>query len=155
MREVITFKIGQKMGRLTIIDGPVTINKKKQWVCECDCGRQTIVVGTHLKGGHTKSCGCLRKEISSKNGKISQTPLETHIKLGQRFNRLTVISLHKEYLGNEKQPSLAYKCECDCGKVKLVRKAHLRSGVVKSCGCLRRENAFNLSKMPRKMRKNK
>lgn len=32
-----------------------------KWLCECDCGRYGAFLGTLLKGGHTKSCGCLRK----------------------------------------------------------------------------------------------
>ena len=30
------------------------------WVCECIyCGRQSVVSGTNLKSGHTKSCTCI------------------------------------------------------------------------------------------------
>lgn len=32
------------------------------WKCQCDCGNITYVAGSKLKGGHTKSCGCLQKE---------------------------------------------------------------------------------------------
>lgn len=31
------------------------------WLCQCDCGTICSVAGTHLKTGHTKSCGCYRK----------------------------------------------------------------------------------------------
>ena len=31
-----------------------------QWNCKCDCGNLTVVDGTSLKNGHTKSCGCLQ-----------------------------------------------------------------------------------------------
>jgi len=54
---------GQKFGRLTVLheDGK---NKQKQilWNCLCDCGKFTVVPTCSLKSGHTKSCGCLRKE---------------------------------------------------------------------------------------------
>lgn len=40
----------------------------KQWLCECDCGNQIVVTTTHLKSGHTKSCGCYAKEVSVRNG---------------------------------------------------------------------------------------
>ena len=36
------------------------------WLCKCDCGNETIVQGGHLQTGHTRSCGCLRKEIMNK-----------------------------------------------------------------------------------------
>ena len=46
-------------------------NKSVQWLCECNCNDKTIVtvLGTNLKAGTTKSCGCLNKEIVSNNSK--------------------------------------------------------------------------------------
>jgi len=29
-----------------------------RWQCRCDCGRETTVKTSHLKSGHTRSCGC-------------------------------------------------------------------------------------------------
>jgi hypothetical protein len=52
---------------------------------------------------------------------------------GQKFGRLTVISYYKE---NNKT---IWKCICDCGNMKNVSGGNLKSGDVKSCGCLRRE----------------
>ena len=36
-----------------------------QWWCECDCGNSDLilVLGTHLRNGHTQSCGCIHKQI--------------------------------------------------------------------------------------------
>lgn len=36
------------------------------WCCICRCGKQTIATRGSLRSGHTKSCGCLQKEISKK-----------------------------------------------------------------------------------------
>lgn len=33
-----------------------------QWKCICDCGKETIVTGTNLRTGNTKSCGCIQYE---------------------------------------------------------------------------------------------
>ena len=30
------------------------------WECQCDCGRKAYPRGSELRGGHTKSCGCVR-----------------------------------------------------------------------------------------------
>lgn len=54
---------------------------------------------------------------------------------GQRFGRLTVL----ERCGTSKDGQKVYLCVCDCGKRKEVKSGNLRSGNVKSCGCLASE----------------
>lgn len=39
------------------------------WECECDCGKITVTSTRQLKGGFTRSCGCIRKFNGSKNWK--------------------------------------------------------------------------------------
>jgi hypothetical protein len=42
---------------------------KLQWKCLCVCGNESIVTGTPLTQGKTRSCGCLhRKRITTRNG---------------------------------------------------------------------------------------
>lgn len=53
---------GQKFNRLTAIK----YLGSSKWLCKCDCGNETIVHTQKLKSGHTKSCGCLQKEIAGK-----------------------------------------------------------------------------------------
>lgn len=53
---------GQKFGRLVAVK-PVGKEKGHYvWECKCDCGEICVVPVHHLSNGHTKSCGCLRKE---------------------------------------------------------------------------------------------
>lgn len=40
-----------------------------KWYCQCDCGNTTIVRGTSLTRGITKSCGCLIKESVAKSNR--------------------------------------------------------------------------------------
>lgn len=56
---------GKKYNRLTAIR-PNGKNKHGniKWLCLCDCGNYTTVLGTHLRNGTTKSCGCLLKEYN-------------------------------------------------------------------------------------------
>jgi hypothetical protein len=58
--------IGQKFHRLTIISQapPTSGNRGKRWVCQCECGNQTIVRNDSLKNGRSKSCGCYSSEKS-------------------------------------------------------------------------------------------
>lgn len=51
---------------------------------------------------------------------------------GQRFERLAVIARAPNVSGRT-----LWACRCDCGTLKTVQAAHLRSGAAKSCGCLR------------------
>ena len=34
------------------------------WLCRCNCGNERIVAGSSLRSGHTKSCGCLAREVA-------------------------------------------------------------------------------------------
>lgn len=58
---------GQKFGRL-FVEGrnyPLNGKGKTWWKASCDCGRSTIVDGSNLKFGITRSCGCLARELTS------------------------------------------------------------------------------------------
>lgn len=65
---------GKKYCRLTVIDKEKK-NKRNGdavWMCRCDCGNYTAVDAYLLRSGQTKSCGCLRKEISRENALTNQ-----------------------------------------------------------------------------------
>jgi very-short-patch-repair endonuclease len=88
------------------------------FACKCDCGEYTVVKASHIKDGHTKSCGCL-----------------DHPNLaGKKFGKLTVIER-----SNEKGTGAIWECQCDCGKITYVRTQDLMSGHSKSCGCQQTE----------------
>lgn len=53
---------GQTFGRLTVITWVPTHSRRRHWLCQCTCGRRTIVAVERLRYGNTKSCGCLRSE---------------------------------------------------------------------------------------------
>src|SRR5208282_2915429 len=55
---------------------------------------------------------------------------------GQRFGRLLVLELGKE---RGRTGASYWLCQCDCGKETFVRGSDLKSGVTKSCGCLKKE----------------
>lgn len=62
---------GQRFGRLTVVGIAERLNGQRvKWICRCDCGNNAIVSGTHLKSGHTISCGCYKIEKTKEvNGK--------------------------------------------------------------------------------------
>lgn len=71
---------GQKYGRLTVLErAENTKSGRTQWLCKCDCGKQTVVKADNLRNGHTSSCGCYSRETA----KIRNT---THNKTGTRLH---------------------------------------------------------------------
>jgi hypothetical protein len=58
---------GQRFGRLVVLSFAGR-NKSGQlfWNCKCDCGVMKIIRGSYLRTEHTRSCGCLHREIASK-----------------------------------------------------------------------------------------
>lgn len=68
---------GQTFGKLTVIERAGSDKHGNAlWKCQCDCSEKNIitVVSYDLINGHTKSCGCLKIERSTKHGQ-SQTRL--------------------------------------------------------------------------------
>ena len=65
--------IGKKFNRFTIIKRDINHNGLKHFICQCDCDEIKSVRLSSLINGHSKSCGCLKSEINSKNGKLRMT----------------------------------------------------------------------------------
>ena len=61
--------IGQRFGRLVVIEEVERKGTNAQWLCKCDCGNEVKAITARLKNGHVKSCGCLSREITSKTKK--------------------------------------------------------------------------------------
>src|ERR1043166_6240319 len=53
---------GQRFGMLLVTAKASGTTKCRNalWLCQCDCGRSTVVRGTFLRYGSVKSCGCTR-----------------------------------------------------------------------------------------------
>ena len=57
-----SIKPGDKYNKLTAL----TYKKGSKWLCQCDCGEIVEVNTESIINGNTKSCGCLKSEVSSK-----------------------------------------------------------------------------------------
>jgi len=55
-------ELGNRYGRLTVIDVASDKNGHATWKCLCDCGKVTEVTQSNLRRGNSKSCGCLGRE---------------------------------------------------------------------------------------------
>jgi hypothetical protein len=90
-----------------------------------------------IGGEMTTRCrwgNALREKLADRDrqpdsNRIAPTPL-----VGLTFGRLHIASVGHRHHG--KRASLVV---CSCGTRKLVRLEHLRSGAIKSCGCLKAE----------------
>lgn len=99
-----------------------------EWLCRCHCGEIFITRGSSLKNGHTKSCGCRKKQLRIKN------------MMGQTFGKLRVISRGEDEISSTgKTRYIRWLCRCECGRESLVRGTALRHGTTVSCGCSRFE----------------
>ena len=71
-RKKIDLSAGQHFGRLIVIcEDESAKNGEAKWKCQCDCGNITSVLGSNLRNGNTKSCGCFRKECMETHGLTS------------------------------------------------------------------------------------
>ena len=117
---------GNAYGHLTVLkraDNIITPNGRSHvaWLCKCDCGNETIVRGSNLRKGYTKSCGCHQHD-----GRLIN-------EIGHKYGRLTVI----ERIGSNQDKKALWKCKCDCGNEIITTGKNLRNGLVRSCGCLK------------------
>lgn len=100
---------------------------KAAWWAQCDCGSPEVsVAGRSLTAGLTKSCGCLRRELTSQRCLIDLT--------GHQFGRLMVVRRD-----GSKQRKATWRVQCDCGSPEFsVVGSSLVRGLTESCGCLHR-----------------
>lgn len=63
----LTAEVGQKFGRLTVLDPEhrvrMSTRTRRAMLCRCDCGATKAVAPGDLLSGHTTSCGCRRAEV--------------------------------------------------------------------------------------------
>lgn len=112
---------GQRFGRWWVLSrADTTKNGDVRWLCRCDCGVERPVIGSQLKEGTSRSCGCLWKENL----------------VGRVYGGLSVESFHHV---NER--GRYWLCRCICGNTTIVQTGNLMNGSIRSCGCARLEAA--------------
>ena len=133
---------GKRYGRLVVLKRVSNHLDKEAayWLCQCDCGNTTEVLGRHLRKGLTTSCGCYQRDC------IKKTPNDL---LGQRFGLLTVTNL----LNERKNKKVMWECKCDCGNIVTVAASDLTSGHTKSCGCM--TQSYGVIKITNSLTQNK
>lgn len=97
------------------------------WKCRCDCGTERSVEGARLRGGRSKSCGCLLRESTALRSRKDIT--------NQRFGRLVALYPTEGRQGGK----IIWLCKCDCGNEVKVPIDRLTGKNTQSCGCLSKE----------------
>ena len=59
--------------------GKKTGNNTNIWLCECKCGKFVEVSVSNLINGHTKSCGCHKREYLTPDSPISKIQYGTNL----------------------------------------------------------------------------
>src|ERR1700733_4425710 len=61
--------VGQRYGRWTVIKDAEDRGKYRYLLCRCDCGTEKEVRATGLTSGVTESCGCLKSDLATEQGR--------------------------------------------------------------------------------------
>lgn len=92
--------IGERYGRLVVVERLPSKGGRTQWRAVCDCGGEYKGQSNSLRTGLTKSCGCLNKEMSSARAKINITHGKSNsatFKCWQSMKRRCFDMGHKSY----------------------------------------------------------
>lgn len=117
--------IGKKFNRLTIVSRAANEDTRAAWNCVCDCGNTITLNGKQIRSGHTKSCGCYRKEVTSSQGYKNKHTVE-YVKAKIKENGYELLS---EYKGILKQG----KFRCLCCNLEFTRR--IESSLYNLYGC--------------------
>ena len=124
---------GMKFGRLTVIKRmPKTLtsggHQLIKYLCRCDCGNERVVDGGSLKDGTTQSCGCLNREISSRQSLIDFT--------NKTIDMITVLYRIDDYVKPSGGRVPKWFCKCKCGNNVELTSEQIKHTPYLSCGCV-------------------
>lgn len=122
--------IGQKFGKLTIINILRDKDNKPLAHCLCECGDEKDINFHNVRSGKSRSCGCFEKSsrFERKHANIKV--------IGQKYGKLTILGDSGK---REVNGSVAWKCLCECGNITYVGISNLQRGHTTSCGCSKQE----------------
>jgi len=86
---------GRRFGRWTVLGlhptrmryGKAMKSIQALWLCRCDCGRESLVLGQNLRSGLSRSCGCRIPEVTrarstkhghARRGKVTRAYTKSH-----------------------------------------------------------------------------
>jgi hypothetical protein len=122
---------GQRFGRLVAREIVGRDGYRILWRCDCDCGRSKVAPTTRLRGGNTRSCGCLHRE-SVLASHLRRGHKTAEQRIGETHARLTILSIVDRVVGGD----CRILTRCECGREHVALLGNVVSGMTRSCGCL-------------------
>lgn len=98
-------EVGDRFGRLVVLQRAVNRGGHSRWICRCDCGSQREVFGLVMLNGQTQSCGCYGQEVRERLRDATQWELT-----GKRLGKLEVLRRVESA-----KRGARWLCRCDCG----------------------------------------
>ena len=100
-------RVGQKYGRLTVLEAGPTRKGHLSWLCRCDCGNITMVDSGSLASGHTQSCGHCERYYH-----MDDTTMKCQLSNGNYFlfspEDYEAVSKHKWSIGDQGYPHTTF-----------------------------------------------
>ncbi len=78
---------GQTFGQLDVVAFDCVRGDYAYWRCRCSCGKETVVRGTLLRSGDTKSCGCRRLVFRD----VAPPPVNGHAYVSVGHGKFTIV----------------------------------------------------------------
>lgn len=124
--------VGEQIGFLKILSIAGTSSQRIQYNCQCtNCGKESVAVYSDLISGRRNCYVCsIRENFDQKREDLTK----------QKFGFLQPI----EYEGYKNHRAY-WKCRCECGRIISVREHDLKTGRVRSCGCVKSKGERNIS----------
>ncbi len=123
--------IGEQFTFLTVIKRIRNDKGDPLWQCKCRCGNITNIETAKLKNGHTRSCGCLKRQKEYFKNKVGRPYTHSVTDyIGQNFGDWKVIKFSHQH---KKSRNQYWFCKCLCGVNKPVKLSSLLSGESTCC----------------------
>jgi hypothetical protein len=127
MSRIKALPVGSRFGCLTVVSfAGIGQRSHAQWNCKCDCGKETVVLGTHLRRGKTRSCGHLFTTVGTRAPNFINLA-------GKKFDKWQVLDRYEVRTRRNGKKAAYWLCRCDCGLEKFVSSGQLNYGTTTRC----------------------
>jgi hypothetical protein len=89
--------IGTRFTRLTVIKELDRLHKQRRYLCRCDCGSEIAAYRPNLLQGRSRSCGCLKRELTSRLFTTHGMSQTTEYKIWAGIRKRCYTTTYREY----------------------------------------------------------